>query len=125
MSKVCYWDEVTRTQKERDMTPEEEAQRQADIAAASIPTVAQYTAAIQAMLDDKAKERGYDNILSACTYATSTVPKFQAEGQACVNWRDAVWSGAYLLAASVENGNMQPPAIPALLSMLPTMEWPQ
>jgi hypothetical protein len=92
--------------------------------AAWAPTVTQYTAAIQAMLDTKAQERHYDGILSACTYATSSVPSFAAEGQACVDWRDAVWSESYALMAQVEGGTLAQPTIAGLLAMLPAMTWP-
>lgn len=37
--KVCYWDNETDSQQERDMTPEELAQREVDIAAAAVPIV--------------------------------------------------------------------------------------
>lgn len=89
-----------------------------------LPTVPEYVAAIQAVLDTKAHERNYDNILSACTYATSTVPKFKAEGQACVDWRDAMWSTAYSLLADVNAGTMEQPTLEALLAMLPSLTWP-
>lgn len=124
MTKVCYFDDETRTQKERDMTPAEEAQRSADIALANTPTIANYTAAIQHMLDATVQAHGYDGILSACTYADSTVPRFLAEGKACFAWRDAVWAAADLLLKSVQSGQMQAPTIPALIAMLPKMEWP-
>lgn len=88
------------------------------------PTMADYTAAIQAMLDAKAKERNYDNILSACTYASSAFDRFKLEGQACVNWRDAVWGKAYGIMAQVQTGMIPLPTIPALLAMMPSMEWP-
>lgn len=88
------------------------------------PTVPEYVAAVQAMLDAKAQERRYDSILSACTYATSTQPKFQAEGQACVAWRDAVWARCYELMDEVEAGTLPQPTIPELVAMLPAMEWP-
>lgn len=88
------------------------------------PTQQQYTDAIQSMLDAKAQERLYDNILSACTYATSTAPKFKAEGEACVAWRDAVWARGYELMGQVKSGQMPAPTIPELLAMLPTMTWP-
>jgi len=39
MTKVCYWDDEAGEQRERDMTPEEEAQRAADIAAAALPKI--------------------------------------------------------------------------------------
>ncbi len=89
-----------------------------------LPTVPEYTAAIQVMLDSKAHERNYDNILSACTYATSTVAKFKAEGQACVDWRDAVWSKAYDLLAQVQSGAIAQPTLAEILAMLPLMVWP-
>jgi len=89
------------------------------------PAVPDYVAAVQAMLDAKAQERRYDNILSACTYATSTQAKFHAEGQACVAWRDAVWSKCYELMADVDSGALAQPTIDELLAMLPTMEWPE
>jgi len=50
--------------------------------------IAQYTAAVQSHLDAFAQTRNYDGILSAATYATSTVPKFQVEGQYAVEARD-------------------------------------
>lgn len=107
---------------ERDATAEEEA----EIAArgTTTPTQQQYTDAIQEMLDTKARERRYDNILSACTYVHSTDPKFKAEGQACLTWRDAVWAMACGLMGQVAGGQIAAPTIPVLLAMLPTMTWP-
>lgn len=96
-----------------------------DSAPPAPPAVPDYVTAVQMMLDTKARERLYDNILSACTYATSTRPKFQAEGQACVAWRDAVWSRCYELMADVDSGALTQPTIEELLAMLPTMEWPE
>lgn len=37
--KTCYWDDETKSQQERDMTAEELAQRDIDIAAAAAPVV--------------------------------------------------------------------------------------
>ena len=107
---------------ERDCTLEEEL----ELAARSLvrPTQQQYADAIQLMLDTKAQERLYDNILSACTYANSTDPKFKGEGQACIAWRDAVWAQSYVLMEQVKSGQMPAPAIPDLLAMLPKLTWP-
>jgi hypothetical protein len=108
----------------REATPEEAAEIEARQVEAAKPAVPQYVAAVQAMLDAKAQERHYDNILSACTYATSTNAKFQAEGQACVEWRDAVWAECYALMDKVMS-HMQPqPSVEELLAMLPPMVWP-
>lgn len=107
----------------RDATPEENA----EIESRNVPTpptVPEYVAAVQAMLDAKARERNYDNILSACTYATSTNAKFQAEGQACVEWRDDVWAKCYELMAQVEAHVQPQPTLADLLAMLPPMVWP-
>lgn len=93
-------------------------------AAAPMPTVEEYTAAVQTMLDTKAQERRYYDILSASTYATSTNAIFKAEALACLAWRDAVWAKAYSVLDQVQAGHIAQPTIPELLAMLPTMEWP-
>lgn len=86
---------------------------------------AAFVAAIQRRLDDFARTRNYDGILSACTYATSTVPKFQAEGQAAVNLRDATWAAAYTLLEEVQAGARPMPASLADIEAdLPALEWP-
>lgn len=89
-----------------------------------VPTIADYTAAVQSTLDAKARERRYYDILSACTYATSTDATFRAEGQACVQWRDAVWAKSYDVMAQVQAGTLAQPTITSLLAMLPSMTWP-
>ena len=74
------------------LTPEEIAANQAAAAQALQDSI---VAATQQRLDDFAKTRGYDSILSACTYATSQVAEFAAEGQYCVNVRDLTWAKLY------------------------------
>ncbi|MDR3561673.1 MAG: hypothetical protein P4N59_09585 [Negativicutes bacterium] len=70
---------------------------------------AQLIAAVQAHLDATAQARGYDNILSAVTYADEpAVPAFQAEGQAFRAWRSQVWAFCYAQLAAVEAGSPIP-----------------
>lgn len=92
--------------------------------AAPMPTQDEYVNAIQVMLDTKAKERRYYDIMSACTYATSTNPTFKAEAEACMAWRDATWAKAYSVLDQVQAGQITQPTILELLAMLPTMAWP-
>lgn len=93
------------------------------------PTEAQiiqaFTDAIQTRLDDFARTRNYDGILSAATYATSTVPKFQAEGQYAVTARDATWAAAYQILAEVQAGTRPMPSQPSdIFPELPVLAWP-
>jgi len=83
-----------------------------------------FVSAIQQHLDDFAKTRGYDGIMSACTYATSTVPKFQIEGQYCVQARDATWSMAYDLLDQVQAGEIDVPTMEEVMESLPVLAWP-
>ena len=86
--------------------------------------IAQYTAAVQKHIDDFARTRGYDGIMSAATYATSTVPKFKAEGQYAVEARDATWAKCYEVLAAVEAGSRPMPPLDELLAELPVLAWP-
>lgn len=87
---------------------------------------ARFTQAIQARLDAWARTRNYDGVLSATTYATSTVPKFQAEGQRAVELRDQTWAAAYAILAEVLSGTRPMPASLADIEAdLPVLEWPQ
>lgn len=86
--------------------------------------IADFVSKIQERLDDFARTRGYDNILSACTYASSLVPKFKSEGQYCVEARDATWSAAYALMAEVQAGARPMPMLDEVLAALPVLAWP-
>lgn len=85
--------------------------------------LAQYTIAIQQRLDDFARTRHYDGILSACTYATSTHPQFASEGQRCVGLRDATWAAGYAILADVEAGNRPIPSVEQVMAELPELTW--
>lgn len=80
--------------------------------------------AIQRYLDTEAQAHFYDGILSLCSYATSTNPKFGPEGQAGVAWRDACWATGYAIMAEVEAQTRSIPTVDELLAEMPTMEWP-
>lgn len=67
-------------------------------------------------LNSGAKSWGYDSILSAVSYVTSTIPQYKAEGQALSDWRDAVWFKTY----TIEAGKL-PKTIDAFLALLPAM----
>ena len=110
-------------------TPEEwQAAHPAPAPAPYTPTpeeqLAVFTAAIQAHLDNFAKTRNYDGILSAASYATSAVPKFRAEGQYAAEMRDAVWAKGYELMDAVLAGARPMPDLEEVLAELPALEWP-
>jgi hypothetical protein len=80
----------------------------------------------QDRLDKFAQTRKYDGILSACTYATSTVEKFRIEGQYCVEVRDATWIKLYEVLNDVESGvRPMPTDYSDIVSELPELRWPE
>lgn len=98
----------------------------ADVAATPAQTQARFVAAIQGRLDEFARTRNYDSILSACTYASSSVAKFMAEGMRAVELRDQTWAAAYEILAQVQAGTRPMPAgISDIEADLPVLEWPQ
>ena len=83
------------------------------------------TVAVQARLDDFAKTRDYDNVLSACSYATSTHAKYGVEGQYCVAAREATWDAMYAFMAEVVAGTRPMPTNYADIEpLLPALAWP-
>ena len=79
----------------------------------------------QARLDDFAKTRNYDGILSACTYATSGVPTFASDGQYAVTARDNTWATLYTVMAEVQAGTRPiPSGFADVEALLPILTWP-
>lgn len=80
----------------------------------------------QKRLDDFAKTRGYDGILSLCSYVSSPTPKFAAEGSYGIVIRDATWAKLYEILAEVTGGARQPPANFEEIELeLPILLWPE
>ena len=86
--------------------------------------MAEYKAAVQKRLDDFARTRDYDSILSAASYATSTNPKYAVEGQYAVAARDATWGKYYEVLAADKAGSRPMPTLDELLAELPVLAWP-
>jgi hypothetical protein len=80
--------------------------------------------AVQKRLDEFARARGYDNILSAATYATSVVQRFNAEGQYAVAIRDNHWATCYAILNAVLQGQRPMPTVEEVLAEMPALVWP-
>lgn len=91
-----------------------------------VPTFEQILAAVtpgvQAWMDQTAQQKGYDNVVSCATYATSGVPEFKADADAIIAWRDAVWVAAYAWRDGL-NGQL-PEVIPTLEEVIAQLPQP-
>jgi len=85
--------------------------------------VEQYTQAIQKHLDNTARTRNYENIISACSYASGSHPKYSVEGRDCLQWREAVWDKGYEILNDVQAGRRLLPTIQEVINELPPMVW--
>ena len=79
----------------------------------------------QAYLDEFARTRNYDSIFTACTYATSTNPKFAQEGRYAVQARDEVWAKCYQILGEYLAGQRPEPTLQDVLAELPALAWPE
>ncbi|WP_343070137.1 hypothetical protein [Aminobacter carboxidus] len=91
---------------------------------APAPIESDYTAAIVALLDVKARERRYDGAVSLSTYVGSTNAQWAVEALAFVAWRDAVWTYAYSELEKVEGGQRPQPTVAEFIADLPALDWP-
>jgi hypothetical protein len=83
------------------------------------------TADVQARLDAFAQSRGYDNIVSACSYATSQHPKYGVEGRYCVQAREDTWDALFAIEAEVVAGTRPlPNGYADIEAELPALVWP-
>ena len=86
----------------------------------------QMTEAVQHALDGFAKTRGYDGIMSACSYSNSTDAQFKFEADYCIQLRDTTWRMGYAILAEVKAGNRPVPTVDELITELPvgSAKWP-
>lgn len=88
-------------------------------------TVDDYSAAIEAHVDEVARERRYSGAVSLASYVNSTVPQWSAEAITFVAWRDTVWLYAYAELEKVQNGQRPQPTIEDFIAELAPIEWPE
>lgn len=100
------------------MTPEEVAVKNQQL-------WAEFTLDTQKRLDIFAQTRGYNDILSLCTYATSPTQKYATEGAYGVQARDNTWFDFYELMDKVAaNLEPMPTTFQEVEAYLPVLEWP-
>ncbi len=75
-------------------------------------------------MDARARERHYDGIMAACSYATSSNPTFSKEGTACLVWRDAVWEKCHAFLDRLEPDERKIPSEEDFFNSLPPLIWP-
>lgn len=86
---------------------------------------AEIVADVQLRLDIFAQTRGYDNIVSACSYATSQHQKYGPEGRYCVAAREQTWDALFAIEAEVTAGTRPlPSGYEEIKAELPALVWP-
>jgi hypothetical protein len=82
-------------------------------------------AQVQNRLDTFAQTKGYDNIVSACSYATSSHAKYGPEGRYCVSAREATWDALFAIESDVIAGTRpMPQNYDEIAGELPALSWP-
>lgn len=76
---------------------------------------------VQGKLDSTAQAKGYDNILSACSYDNDPNPVFAADSIAFKAWRSAVWTYCYQVLDDVQQMKRSVPTVEELISELPEL----
>ncbi|MBB4406874.1 MULTISPECIES: hypothetical protein [Agrobacterium tumefaciens complex] len=87
-------------------------------------TILDYENAIQTLVDGTARERQFRDGVTLASYTASTKPKWAAEAQAFVAWRDNVWTYAYGELAKVQAGQRQQPTVEQFLGEIARIAWP-
>lgn len=83
-----------------------------------------YENAIQNLVDETARERQFRDGVTLASYIGSSKPKWAAEAQAFVFWRDYVWTSAYTELEKVQSGQRTQPSVEQFLSEIVQIAWP-
>ncbi|MBP2614743.1 hypothetical protein [Agrobacterium pusense] len=94
------------------------------LAPSSITTITDFENAIQNLVDSTARDRQFRDGVTLASYIGSTKPKWAAEAQAFVAWRDNVWFYAYGELAKVQAGQRQQPTVEQFLAEIAPIAWP-
>lgn len=79
-----------------------------------------YLNQLSGYIDRAAIAWGYDSMLAAVSYSSSSSPVFKHEAELLLAWRDRLWDAALLLQAGVVEGSKPaPPSFEALVQALP------
>lgn len=108
---------------EYEMAPEEEDAFLASLAPPP-PTVEQYQAAIQSLVNETARSQKFNDGVTLASYAASTIAPWAAQAAAFISWRDKVWQYSYSEMAKVRAGERETPSVDAFLLELPEIVWP-
>lgn len=87
-------------------------------------SITDYENAIQNLVDSTAREKQFRDGVTLASYTASTKPKWAAEAQAFVAWRDNVWFYAYGELAKVQAGQRPQPTVEQFLSEIARIAWP-
>ncbi|MDR5008316.1 hypothetical protein RGK87_04750 [Agrobacterium fabacearum] len=88
------------------------------------PNITDYENAIQDLVDSTARERQFRDGVTLASYIGSTKPKWAAEAQAFVAWRDNVWFYAYGELDKVQAGQRPQPTVEQFLGEIAPIAWP-
>lgn len=83
----------------------------------------EYEQAVQRLLDKTAQDKGYNSIISMCSYGSSTKPQWKAEAVAANKWRDDCWNEALVqLGNYIASGTI--PDLDTFIASMPKPNWP-
>lgn len=87
------------------------------------PSIKDYEAALETMLDEKAQERTWKDCMSARA-AAGYPSSFQPEGIAFVVWWTGCWEMAHSILAEVQAGTRTIPTVEEFLAEMPELVLP-
>lgn len=102
----------------------DDAQIETNIKFKKEQVISELTITIQYKLDNFAREKGYDNILSASTYVNSTNERFKEEAKRAIEIRDSTWEKFYSILDEAEREDtILTLSIASVESKLPELSW--